>query len=72
MSVHLVNPSDAALGTAAITPRWLFVLAAAPPESFGDPILCDETLRHWDPASTRACDVVGIGIHTDNALRGLR
>src|SRR5579885_2121956 len=70
MSVHLVNPSDASFGTAVITPRWLFVLAAATPESFGDPILCDETLRHWDPASTRAGDVVGIGIHTGNALRG--
>lgn len=70
MSVHLVNPSDASFGTAVITPRWLFVLAAATPESFGDPILCDETLSHWDPASTRAGDVVGIGIHTGNALRG--
>jgi len=29
MSVHLVNPSDNSFGTAVITPRWLFVLAAA-------------------------------------------
>jgi 3,4-dihydroxy 2-butanone 4-phosphate synthase/GTP cyclohydrolase II len=32
MSVHLVNPSDNSFGTAVITPRWLFVLAAATPE----------------------------------------
>jgi hypothetical protein len=31
MSVHLVNPSDNSFGTAVITPRWLFVLAAATP-----------------------------------------
>ena len=70
MSVQLVNPSDTSFGTAVITPRWLYVLAAATPSSFGDPLLCDETLRHWDPASVREGDVVGIGIHTGNALRG--
>lgn len=70
MRVHLINPSDTSFGTAVITPRWLYVLAAATPSSFGDPLLCDETLRHWDPASTHEGDVVGIGIHTGNALRG--
>ena len=70
MRVHLVNPSDASFGTAVITPRWLYVLAAATPPSFGDPFLCDETLNHWDPATARKGDVVGIGIHTGNALRG--
>ena len=39
MSVHLVNPSDNSFGTAVITPRWLFVLAAATPATAGDPIL---------------------------------
>ena len=38
MSVHLINPSDNSFGTAVITPRWLFVLAAATPRSMGDPI----------------------------------
>ena len=33
MAVHLVNPSDNSFGTAVITPRWLFVLAAATPQS---------------------------------------
>ena len=70
MRVHLVNPSDTSFGTAVITPRWLFVLAAATPGSFGDPILCDETLLPWDPASVHRGDIVGIGIHTGNALRG--
>lgn len=29
MRVHLINPSDLSFGLAVITPRWLFVLAAA-------------------------------------------
>src|SRR4051812_3638648 len=70
MRVQLINPSDTSFGTAVITPRWLYVLAAATPASFGDPIICDETLEHWDPASVQPGDVVGIGIHTGNALRG--
>ncbi len=70
MRVHLINPSDTAFGTAVITPRWLFVLAAATPRRFGDPLLCDETVHHLEPDSIQAGDVVGIGIHTGNALRG--
>src|SRR6266478_2500158 len=70
MQVHLVNPSDTSFGTAVITPRWLYVLAAATPASFGAPEICDETLRRLDPSSVQAGDVVGIGIHTSNALRG--
>jgi radical SAM superfamily enzyme YgiQ (UPF0313 family) len=70
MRVHLINPSDNSFGTAVITPRWLFVLAAATPQSVGDPILVDETLEQFDPASIQAGDVVGISIHTGNALRG--
>lgn len=53
-----------------ITPRWLYVLAAATPTPFGDPVICDETLEQLDPATIHAGDVVGIGIHTGNALRG--
>ena len=49
LRVHLINPSDTAFGTAVITPRWLFVLAAATPEEFGDPVLCDETLEPLTP-----------------------
>jgi tRNA A37 methylthiotransferase MiaB len=70
MRVHLVNPSDLSFGTAVITPRWLYVLAAATPERFGIPIITDETLDQFDAARVNAGDVVGIGIHTVNALRG--
>jgi len=70
MRVHLVNPSDTSFGTAVITPRWLYVLAAATPAQFGDPVICDETLDHLDPLSIAQGDIVGIGVHTGNALRG--
>ncbi len=70
VKVHLINPSDVAFGTAVITPRWLYVLAGATPRSYGDPVLVDETLSPLDPASIEPGDVVGIGIHTANALRG--
>jgi len=68
--VFLVNPSHVSFGTAVITPRWLYVLAAATPARFGDPVICDETLDRFDPARVSPGDVVGIGIHTGNALRG--
>ncbi len=68
--VHLVNPSHLSFGVAVITPRWLYVLAAATGTSWGDPIIVDETLERLDPATIAPGDVVGIGIHTGNALRG--
>ncbi len=70
MAVHLVNPSDNSFGTAVITPRWLFVLAAATPQSMGDPILVDETLEKLDESAIQPGDIVGISVHTGNALRG--
>ncbi len=70
MNVHLVNPSHVSFGTSVITPRWLYVLAACTPASFGDPILTDETLSPVDSNRFQRGDVVGIGIHTGNALRG--
>ena len=70
MAIHLINPSESSFGIAVITPRWLFVLAAATPERFGDPRIVDETLEQIDPETIEAGDVVGIGIHTLNALRG--
>jgi radical SAM superfamily enzyme YgiQ (UPF0313 family) len=70
MSVHLVNPSDNSFGTAVITPRWLFVLAAATPREAGDPILVDESLEPIVAETIQAGDVVGISVHTGNALRG--
>jgi len=70
MRVFLVNPSHISFGIAVITPRWLFVLAAATPARWGDPVLCDETLEPFDPSRVAPGDVVGISIHTGNALRG--
>ena len=70
MRVHLINPSHLAFGVAVITPRWLYVLAAATPAEYGDPAIVDETLIKLDPATVSPGDVVGIGIHSGNALRG--
>ena len=70
MRIHLINPSDLSFGTAVITPRWLYVLAAATPREYGAPVITDETLEPFDAATLNAGDVVGIGIHTGNALRG--
>jgi radical SAM superfamily enzyme YgiQ (UPF0313 family) len=72
MRIHLVNPSDVSFGTAVVTPRWQYVLAAATPARHGTPVLVDETLERIDDDSVQAGDVVGIGIHTGNALRGYR
>ena len=70
MRVHLVNPSHLSFGTAVITPRWLYVLAAATPEWCGDPTVTDETIEQFDLDMIEAGDVVGIGIHTGNAHQG--
>jgi radical SAM superfamily enzyme YgiQ (UPF0313 family) len=70
MRVHLVNPSDNSFGTAVITPRWLFVLAAATPRQAGEPILVDESLEPIVAETIEAGDIVGISVHTGNALRG--
>src|SRR4051812_36626892 len=68
--VHLINPSTKSFGVAVITPRWLYVLAAATGTRWGDPRIVDETLDPLDPTTIAAGDVVGVGIHTGNALRG--
>src|SRR5438105_4449503 len=68
--VHLINPSAQSFGVAVITPRWLYVLAAATGTRWGNPVIVDETLDPLDIETISAGDVVGIGIHTGNALRG--
>jgi Radical SAM superfamily len=70
MAVHLINPSHVSFGIGVITPRWLYVLASATPQAHGDPHLVDETLEQLDPFTINRGDVVGIGIHSGNALRG--
>jgi radical SAM superfamily enzyme YgiQ (UPF0313 family) len=71
LRIHLVNPSDVSFGIGVITPRWLYVIAAATPAEYGDPLITDETLEQFDPGAVKPGDVVGIGIHTGNAYRGL-
>jgi radical SAM superfamily enzyme YgiQ (UPF0313 family) len=68
--VHLVNPSTRSFGVAVITPRWLYVLAAATGSRWGDPRIVDETLDPLEIDTIEPGDVVGIGIHTGNARRG--
>ena len=58
MNVHLVNPSEVSFGTAVITPRWLYVLAAATPQCYGDPVLVDETLAPVDPDRIQPGDLM--------------
>jgi len=70
MTVHLVNPSHLSFGVGVITPRWLFVLGAATPAEYGRPRIVDETLEPLDLDTVQDGDIVGIGIHTGNALRG--
>jgi len=70
MTVHLINPSHVSFGVGVITPRWLYVLAGSTREKFGQPLLTDETIRRFDPEVLQKGDIVGIGIHTGNALRG--
>jgi len=70
VNVHLVNPSDLSFGVGVITPRWLFTLASATPDSFGVPKIVDETVESIEFDTIAAGDVVGIGIHTLNCRRG--
>ena len=70
MQVFLVNPSNVSFGIAVITPRWMFVLAAATPAKFGTPRLVDETLELIDLSQIKPGDIVGISVHTGNAGRG--
>jgi hypothetical protein len=70
MRVHLINPSHVSFGIGVIRPRWLYVLARATPARFGDPLSADETLELVDASTIAHGDIVGIGIHTGNALRG--
>ena len=66
--IHLINPSHVSFGVAVITPRWLYVLAAATGTEWGDPRIVDETLEPVDVMTIARGDVVGIGIHTGNEL----
>lgn len=70
MRIHIVNPSHVSFGIGVITPRWMYVIATATPDTYGVPALVDETLEPLDMDTIEPGDLVGIGIHTGNALRG--
>jgi radical SAM superfamily enzyme YgiQ (UPF0313 family) len=70
LRVHLINPNHLSFGTGVITPRWLYVIAAATPDDFGVPVVMDETIKPVDHKQIQGGDIVGIGIHSGNALRG--
>ena len=70
MTVHLVNPSDLLSWRRRDHARRLFVLGAATPALYGSPLITDETLEPFDVGTVQPGDVVGVGIHTGNALRG--
>lgn len=71
MRIHLVNPSESSFGIGVIVPRWLYVLAAATPAEYGDPLITDETIQQIREESIHPGDVVGISIHSGNVYRGL-
>ena len=71
MSIHLVNPSHVSFGIGVITPRWLYVLAAATPEHYGPPIVVDETLEAIDFSTIKAGDMILTGsVHPPAFLPG--
>ena len=49
---------------------WSNRCSSATPHTYGPPTLIDETLEPFDTSAIVTGDIVGIGIHTGNALRG--
>ena len=70
MTVHLVNPSHLSFGVGVITPRWLFVLGAPHRQHTAGHASSTRRSEPLDLGTVHAGDIVGIGIHTGNALRG--
>ncbi len=71
MRIHLINPSDVSFGAAVITPRWLYVLGCG--DARPHMATLKSSTRRSNRSTWRPCrlgDVIGIGIHTLNALRG--
>ena len=58
MRVHLINPSDVSFGVGVITPRWLYVLAAATPSQYGDPFITVETPEAFNSDCVQAGDAL--------------
>jgi radical SAM superfamily enzyme YgiQ (UPF0313 family) len=72
-NIFLANPAPAAerLGVSFMTPRALPVLAAATPADFGGMLRAiDQTIEEFPFDELKAGDLVGISIHTINAIHG--
>ena len=71
MTVYLINPSHVSFGIGVITPRWLYVLAVGDAGRVRRAQARRRNARAVRPGRHPATgDIVGIGIHTGNALRG--
>ena len=71
MRVHLVNPEPTCRSAPPSSRRAGCSCWPRPrPSGSATPVIVDETLEQFDPATVQPGDVVGIGIHTANALRG--
>ena len=71
MRVHLINPSEVSFGTAVITPRWLVCPGRRDASAaLAIPVWSMKLWNALDPLRIQPGDIVGIGIHTANALRG--
>ena len=71
MRVYLVNPSHVSFGVAVITPRWLLRARGGDAARVGrSGHRATRRSSRSTPSRIAPGDVVGIGIHTGNALRG--
>ena len=69
--VHLINPSDLSFGVAVITPAMAVRARGGHRHRMGRPASRRRNARARSTSTRLATgDVVGIGIHTGNALRG--
>ena len=71
MRVHLVNPSDSSFGIGVITPVGYMSWPQPLPPATATPSLRTRLSAPFQPESIEPGDVIGIGIHTGNALRGM-
>jgi radical SAM superfamily enzyme YgiQ (UPF0313 family) len=68
--IWLINPANVCTGFAAITPRWMPIMASATPEAFADQLmLVDEAVEPVDYSQINQQDLVAFSVHTLNAGR---
>ncbi len=68
--IWLINPSNICSGFAAVTPRWMPIIAGATPAQFADRlVLLDEAIEPIDYDEIQSTDLVALSVHTLNARR---